>query len=191
MPMDPIAADGPVRALCAQRATEALIDLLVFTDAGLERWRVSDRGQDRLAAERLDFTPTDRPIVSCAGVDGDVVGVSETGVTRVLGQTRWGLSDGADVASVERDDGGWAIVARPSELGVSVIAPLADEVVVRLEDGLNAPSASAPDQIAASAANFGGSFGQGVLVVAQGDRVNAFELDGLIRSAKSAVGQGS
>jgi hypothetical protein len=189
MPMDPIAPEGPVRALCAERATEALIDLLVFTDSALERWRVSDRGQERLAAERLDSTPIERPIVACAGVGGEVVGVSETGVTRALGQARWGFSDGSDVASIERSDGGWAIVARPP--AVSLIAPLSDEVAVIFEEGLNAPTMPAPGQVAASAANFGGSFGEGILILAQDDRVNAFELNSLITSAKDALNGGT
>jgi hypothetical protein len=191
MPMDPIATDGPVRAMCAERATAALIDLIVFTDRALERWRVSDRGGDRLAAERVETTPADQTIVACADVNGEVVGVAQGGVTRPLGEARWGFSDGADVAAIEESTGWWAIVARPEDGGASLVAPLRQEVVVAFSAGLNTPSTPAPSQLAASPANFGGSFSSGLLVAAQDDRIVAIELGGLMSAAKTALTSGS
>jgi hypothetical protein len=190
VPVDPIATDDPVRALCAERAHRTRVDLLVFTDASLERWRLSDRGEDRLAAKRVNTAPTEQRIVACAGLAGEVVGVTDGGDTRVLGapQTEaWWLRDGSDVAGLVRSEGDWAIVARPSEAGVAIITPNAEEVEVRLVEGAGQPSALAPTLLAASPADFGGQFREGVLIVAQDDQVAAFGLGGLIASAKEAI----
>jgi len=191
LPMDPIAPDGTLRAMCMERATEALIDLVVFTDSALERWQVSDRGGDRLAAERVETTPTSQSMVGCAVVNGVVVGVDASGATRPVGEPRWGFSDGADVAAIESSDGWWAIVARPAEPGASLIAPLREEVAVVFREGMNTPNTPAPTQLVASPANFGGSFSSGLLVAAQDDRVIAIELGGLMSDAKTALTDGS
>jgi hypothetical protein len=191
MPIDPIAPEGVFRAMCAERATEALIDLVVFTDASIERWRVSDRGGDRLAAERMETSPTNQAIVACADVNGEIVGVAQSGTTRPLDGARWGFSDGSDVAPIQASDGWWAIVARPEEPGASLVGPLRQEVAVVFSEGINTPSIPAPTQLVASSANFGGSFSSGVLAIAQDDRVSAVELGGLMTAAKEALTSGS
>jgi hypothetical protein len=191
MPMDPVAPDGPIRAMCAERVTEALVDLVIFTDTAMELWRVRDRGGDQLTAERVETTPITDATVSCTALNGEVVAVSDDGRTRVIGQTRWGLQDGVDVAGLERADGWWTIVARPDAAGASLIDPYAAEIEVAFAAGLNTPATTTPAQLTASAANFGGSFGDGLVAVSQGDRVNVVELGGLISEAKRALTNGS
>lgn len=191
LPMDPIAASAPVRGVCAERITEALVDLLVITDEAVEHWRVSDRGEEQLSAQLTDTTPTERPIVACATVNGEIVGVAENGVTRTLGDSTWGFQDAADVAGVEESDGWWAIVTRPAEGGASLVSPLAESVDVSFLGGFNTPDTTAPNQVTASTANFGGSFSGGVVVITQDDRVNVLDLAGLVASAKDALRTGS
>lgn len=191
MPLSPIATQAPIRAMCAERSTEALIDLIIFTEAGLERWRVSDRGGETLAAEMTSSEPVSQEIVACATVNGELVGVTAAGVTRVLGGNAWGYADGADVTSVETSEGWWTIVARPEQQGASLIGPLGEEVDVDFIEGLNTPSTPAPTRILASPENFGGAYSGGVLLLAQEDTVTVVDVTTVIVSARSALRGGS
>ena len=186
IPMEPIETEGVIRGVCADRATPALLDLLVITDPAIERWRISDQGGDLLSAVRVDTIPAGRAFDLCASHDGAIVGVSGGGA-RIVGGGGWGFSDGSDVASVTRADGAWAIVTRPSERGATLVGPLDEEVDLSFDAALNTPGMTAPQLVTASAANFGGPFSDGLAVVAESDRVYVVELGGVIADAKAAL----
>jgi len=187
VPMDPISPDAPVLGLCAERTTAAYIDLVVLTPDAAQTWRISDNGGEQLTAEMTHEEPLTRTTLQCAVVNHELAAVAASGATRVLGSSAWGFSDGVDVASAPSEDGDWALVARPSEQMVSAVSPEGEEVEIQLVAGLNTPSIAAPYAITASAANFGASFNAGLLMVADGDRVNVIALDTLLNAADDAL----
>lgn len=190
VPLDPIDVGDAVLGMCAERATPALLDLVILTDGAMSRWRVRDVGGDALAAELRETVETSRPLAACAGHDGGLVSVATNGATRKSDSEAWGFSDGSDVAAAQTNDGWWAIVARPSENAASLVTPLGEEVEVAFEEGLNAAAAT-PRLVAASAANVGGPFSSGVLLVADDHVVTAVELGGMLDAAKQALRDGS
>ena len=192
LPMEPIVPDGEIRALCDGRVTDAVADLVIATDQAIETWQVRDRGGDALSVERVSSVDTGEALTACDSYGGSVIGVWESSRSYEVGPTDplWGVEGVTDASVVTRGDAKWVMLARPDARAGRLITPYNEAVQVEFVDGLNTPSTPAPARVASSATNFGGPFSQGVLAVAQDDRINFIELGGLLDRALAAVSAG-
>ena len=183
VPVAPMDTEGVVRGLCLERANEMFVHLIVLTDQSTERWRIIDKGGDALALERTELFEDADGLASCAPRGREIIGVEPGGVTRPIIDPAWGFSNGSDVAGLENIDGLWTIVTRPDEPAASLVGPNTKDVALTFVDGLNAPAIASPALVAASDANYGGSYSSGVLLIAKDDAVNVVELGGALSAA--------
>ncbi|MCG8443715.1 MAG: hypothetical protein MI723_18080, partial [Caulobacterales bacterium] len=176
-PMDPVAPDLDLVGLCPVRATDSRIDLVAVGQQQAQAWRIADRGADALAAEPIPDAPA-----------------AEECVAR-LRRRAAGLSFAIDAQPDEVSD---AAAASLGGVGVE-IAAVPDAGVLRVRvDGegeavemtvdaaMNAAAATRPSRVAASGANFGGSYGGGVVLVTQGGVISVLALDDVVAEARRA-----
>lgn len=169
-PVQPIAPDLNARAVCVERDGPAIVTFAVVGDTRAERWRVRDTGDDLLTAEFVE------EIADGAGARGCVVDGLTTARADAGGEIAgadWTLRGVDDVAVAGR-----TVYTAASIRGeVDVIRESGAPSSIRVRPGINSPGAAAPFRIAASTANFGGSFGGGVVLVSEGRSVSILALD--------------
>lgn len=174
IPADPIAPDFTANGVCTARATPALIEIIVLGDEKAERWRLRDKGAETLASERLEALPALVGARRCAALgDGGLAALDTAG--KIAGK---GPGGALDIAAIDAAGRAFGLVAAPAAGRISALDPADGRTVValRVAAGLNTADVGRPALVAASPANFGGSYADGVVLVAEGESVTVVAL---------------
>lgn len=186
VPTEPIAPDLDIERICPLRATNALVEFIVVDPAYAEVWRLRDVGGDALGAEKVRDAPEAAGAAACA---------PRSGGRAVTLDANGQLNDGPSLAALAVTPlndgfGGEAVLgarATPSGDLIALDPDSADVLALaRIEAQLNTAAVGAADVLAASTANFGGSYNQGALVVAEGPALSVIALDTVVDALAAA-----
>ncbi len=186
VPTEPIAPDLDIERICPLRVTNALVEFLVVDPEYAEVWRLRDIGGDALGAEKVRDAPESAGAAACA---------PRSGGRAVTLDSEGRLGDSATlrslaVAPLNDGFGGEAVLGARGSAGAELVALDPDSADVlalaRVEAQLNTVAIAAPDVIAASPGNYGGSYNQGVLVVAEGPALSVIALDTVVDALLNA-----
>lgn len=192
VPTEPIAPDLDIQRICALRATNALVEFIVVDPDYAEVWRLRDVGGDALAAEKVRDAAEAAGSTACAPRSGGrAVTLDAEGRLGESGPALLSLA----VAPLNDGFGGEAVLGARTGVGsgasgeARLVAADPDTgdvlALARVQAQLNTETVIAPSVLAASEANFGGSYGQGVVVVAEGATVSVVGLDTVIEALAS------
>jgi hypothetical protein len=183
VPSDIVTAPA-IDALCTLRDTQALVEIAAIGDEGISLFQLRDTGDDLLSIRALTSARlSDEARICVEDALGNAVDVSEAGfiATDRKGAVSASLG-GATIsaaAQVEIEGEQYTLAALP--LRQRIVAqssrPNTKDAFFTVQAGLNAPALTAPDIILASPRNFGGSYNQGVAVLAQGNQLSVLSLD--------------
>ena len=193
-PMEPITPSFDVDAVCVLRQSPGAIDLALAGFRELEIWRVRDDGGDVLSVEKRDGTSISPAARVCAENAADSGIDSEGGaVTLAPGARPQLVNDlgGALVADAATLDVNGPLIrlAALAERGrLALVEGETDAAAIEftIAGGLNTSGASAPGHVVGSSRNFGGTFGDGVVLVAQGEQISLLALETVLDLATEA-----
>lgn len=170
--------------LCTLRDTPAQVEIAAIGEDGVEVFEIRDRGGEALSIRSQDQIVLSEAARLCVETAADAaVEVTEGGID-VTGR-KSGISaslGGATVAGatmIDNDEDRLTLVSLPARghIYAETTAPNVAPLRFTVEAGVGTDAVTAPGVMAASTRNFGGSYNDGVALLAQANRLSILSLD--------------